>query len=903
MKACRPAARPPPAGHRASVGATAADWIGGDPETLVTAMLSRLTLGPKLALLGVLLLLPLAFTTTVLVRRWSSEIAVAEHASAGLAYARAIRSVFEPLTAHRGAAALLATGDANADAALTDSEAKLGSALAALTELDHRVGAVLNTGPRAGQIARDWEALASGYRAMSPKDSRNAHVQLVKQLLALNQFVMNSSGLALDSRPETRYLIAVVVGELLPLTNSVGTSRSSAAMAAGSGRLEGSQREDLLGLIVKAEVQIDSVGTDLQSAIDVGDARLADLLRVERACLDELAAFRKLLREQVMEPAQITIAPREVMSAGARAKDASLALYDAASPLLGTLMAERARASYRLIIATLATTLVLTLFALVCAWRVRGSLVRQLGAAREAFRRIESGDFSNRLAAETADEAGQVIDLLAHMQAELKSRIEKDALAAAENARIRTALDKVATGAMLVDPHGRVIYLNEALDALFLHRAGDIRAQAPSFDPAAVIGTAIGGLYSLPEQLEGTHVADLKYGDATLRVVATAVLSRSGEPLGTVVQWIDRTTEASAFAEVQFVVSAANEGDLTRRIRLLDKSDFYETLANGLNSLLDTNGALIQDVKTATSAVTAGAEEIAQGNLNLSQRTEQQASSLEETAASMEQMTATVRANAESAGHANQLAAAARGQAENGGVVVARAVEAMQGINAASRKIADIIGVIDEIAFQTNLLALNAAVEAARAREQGRGFAVVASEVRMLASRSAGAAKEIKALIQDSVNRVSEGSKLVDQSGQTLTEIVASVKKVTDIVSEIASASQQQASGIDEVNKAITSMDEMTQQNAALVEEAAAAAESLVEQAQQLDSKMARYRVEDDESGGVWAGRERRSDDAWLTNPDEAGRRTAQRSMRDEQAEAPRPGQQAAQRRRAAAAR
>ena len=866
-------------------------------------MLSRLTLGPKLALLGVLLLLPLAFTTTVLVRRWSAEIAIAEHANAGLAYARAIRNVFEPLTAHRGAAALLVTGDANANASLTETETKLAAALAALIELDHRVGAALETGPRAERIAHDWEVLASGYRAMSPKDSRDAHVELVKQLLALNQYVLNSSGLALDNRPETRHLIAVVVGELLPLTNSVGSSRSSAALAAGSGHLEGPQREDLLSLIVRAEVQIDTVGVDLQNAIDVGDARLADLSRAERACLDELAAFRKLLREKVLDPAQITIAPRDIMTAGARAKDASLALYDAASPLLGTLMAERARASYRLIIGTLATTLALTLFALVCAWRVRGSLVRQLGAAREAFRRIETGDFSNRLAAETADEAGQVIELLAHMQTELKERIEKDALVAAENARIRTALDKVATGAMLVDPQGRVIYHNEALGALFRARVAEFRTRAPSFDADAVVGTAITNIYALPAQLDGTHTADVKYGDASLRIVATPVLSRSGERLGNVVQWIDRTAEASAFAEVQFVVSAANEGDLTRRIRLLDKSDFYETLANGLNSLLETNGALIQDVKVAASAVASGAEEIAQGNLNLSQRTEEQASSLEETAASMEQMTATVRANAESASQANQLAAAARAQAETGGAVVTKAVEAMQGINAASRKIADIIGVIDEIAFQTNLLALNAAVEAARAGEQGRGFAVVASEVRMLASRSAEAAKEIKVLIQDSVSRVSEGSKLVDQSGQTLVEIVSAVKKVTDIVSEIATASLEQASGIDEVNKAITSMDEMTQQNAALVEEAAAAAESLVEQAQQLDTKMARYRVKDGDSTDDWSGAERRRDDAWLKNADEAGRRTALQALSGSEAPDSSPGQQVIKRRRAAAGR
>ncbi len=296
-------------------------------------------------------------------------------------------------------------------------------------------------------------------------------------------------------------------------------------------------------------------------------------------------------------------------------------------------------------------------------------------------------------------------------------------------------------------------------------------------------------------------------------------------------------------SDTQRVVKHAVEGRLRERIDVTQKTGHFHALATSVNGLIDNMMDVVSAVQVTSNEVKSGAEEISRGNLDLSQRTEQQASSLEETAASMEQMTATVRNNADNAAQANQLVTSARDEAERGGKVVGSAVAAMSEINAASKRIADIIGVIDDIAFQTNLLALNAAVEAARAGEQGRGFAVVASEVRNLASRSAGAAKEIKALIQDSVAKVSEGTKLVDESGAMLVQIVRGVKKVTDVVAEIAASSKEQSIGIEQVNKSISAMDAMTQQNAALVEQASAAAQALTNQAVNLASLTSHYEV------------------------------------------------------------
>jgi methyl-accepting chemotaxis protein len=298
----------------------------------------------------------------------------------------------------------------------------------------------------------------------------------------------------------------------------------------------------------------------------------------------------------------------------------------------------------------------------------------------------------------------------------------------------------------------------------------------------------------------------------------------------------------SAVQETQAVVAAAAEGDLTRRLSRDGKSGELATLTRGVTALLDEVSSLVGRIKDVTGEVQSGAEQIGSGNVDLAHHAEEQASSLKQAASLMESMAGSVKQTAENAARASDLVTAACDRAERGGTVVGAAVTAMGGINDSSKKIADIIGVIDAIAFQTNLLALNAAVEAARAGEQGRGFAVVASEVRSLAGRSATAAKEIKALIQDSVARVGEGSRLVEESGRSLAEIVEAVRKATDLVAQIATASRDQSSGIEHASRTVMQMEAMTQQNAALVEEAAAASESIVEQVRALNGMVAGYR-------------------------------------------------------------
>ncbi len=546
-----------------------------------------------------------------------------------------------------------------------------------------------------------------------------------------------------------------------------------------------------------------------------------------------------------------------------------------------TLAAAHARTRLMLQLLTVLAIGVSGVLAFLIARGIRNPLTQAIGVLDA----IERGNLDTPIKVGSADETGRVLKALAAMQQTLKERIEGERLVATENARIRTALDRVSVGAMLADNEGKIIYANDFVKGILRTRAAEIQKSLPQFDPQRVVGEPFDSFHrksannrNMLANLTGNHTTDIRLGEATLRISANPVMGSDGMRLGTVVQWLDRTQEVRAEQEVQAMIAKALEGDLTARIAEEGKDGFFKALAVGMNRLTANMAEVVRSMARASAEMRIGAGEISTGNLNLSQRTEEQATNLEETAASMEQMTSTVKNNADNAAQANQLAAAAREQAERGGKVVGSAVAAMGGINAASKKIADIIGVIDEIAFQTNLLALNAAVEAARAGEQGRGFAVVASEVRNLASRSAAAAKEIKALIQDSVGKVMEGTKLVDESGRVLAEIVTGVKKVTDVVAEIAASSREQAAGIEQVNQAVTSMDAATQQNAALVEQATAAAQALTEQAVSLSRLIEGYRIGEStllDAAGAGRGQREHGGDGEAIEPAERAPSTA----------------------------
>ncbi|MBL4940269.1 MAG: PAS domain-containing protein [Colwellia sp.] len=470
-----------------------------------------------------------------------------------------------------------------------------------------------------------------------------------------------------------------------------------------------------------------------------------------------------------------------------------------------------------------------------------------------------------------------------------------------EVGRLSSAVEGMTTNLMMADKEGNIVYANPSVCAMLRRREAKLQTVLPSFRVDTMVGTNFDTFHKNPAHQQNLlgNPANLPYNTEisvaglTFQLIAIALKDEEGNHVGTAVQWLDLTEEKDAQSQIDSLITDATDGTLDSRIDTAEYQGFMKDLGENINGLMNAivapisdainvaqaladgdltqnmrsdyggeflalanamNGSInnlsnmVEEIRNASTNVFDSAREIAQGNNELSHRTESQASSLEETASAMEELTSTVQQNAENSTEASKLSNSVMVKATNGGSVVRNAITAMSDINKSSKKIADIISVIDEIAFQTNLLALNAAVEAARAGEQGRGFAVVAAEVRNLAQRSAGAAKEIKGLINDSVEAVGQGTKLVDETGQTFSELVTAIEEVSSMISDIDSAGKEQSAGIGEVSAAVSQMDEMTQQNAALVEEAAASSKSMEEQSQALLEQVAFFNNGDNEA-------------------------------------------------------
>ena len=873
----------------------------------MNALYYRISLNTKLAALALIALIAAAVPAWQIWAESTANLEQARQEQGGLAPMTASVQSFVAVRNYRNTAREFLLGHASkaeldtkrskaAEAIATLTAAAQASKLEGLTELaaerqkafDAYVQQVNAPGARASDVAFSGMDLGDGF-------------------VALPSIVANASTISLDPEAETYFLFDVLANRTIPVVESVVRVRMLTTLAKVDGAQDAAllARLDMQtrtlnaiypGLRTSLKAAVAAQGDPanarlLQAAADQIDQEMAAIGSVTQTLASDLlsgkaGSARTGYGKTVAAVAELDPRLLKVIGLGMGLTETSLKVFDERlKARVARIDAEREK-----ILGLCAMLVLLMAGAMVLVTLSISIPVRRL---LQSAGRIAAGDLSAQaVTVNGANEMARLDHGLEAMRAALSTQLAREREIADVNQRIRIALDSVSVSVMVADADHRITHCNPAMLGLLGALKDELRARVPAFAVETVNGHSINELHlggdAAHAPLSSLDRADIALGAFKLRLTLNAVRDESGTRIGTVVQWTDRSLELAAEEEVSAVIAAAARGDFGQRVRVDDKSGFFKVAAENINSLVETTSTglsevskslahiargdlsyriehdfsglfgevkdssnatadslanMVGDIREATSAIHTAAKEIAQGNQNLSARTEQQAASLQQTAASMEELTTTVKQNSGNASEADRLAGHAAEVAFAGGQVVEGVVQTMGKIHGSAKKIVDIIGVIDGIAFQTNILALNAAVEAARAGEQGRGFAVVASEVRGLAQRSATAAKEIKTLIGESVEQVENGARQVAQAGTTMQELVGAVQNVSTLVRQISSASSEQSAGIEQVNTAVTAMDEGTQQNAALVEQAAAAAESLEDQANRLADSVGTFKL------------------------------------------------------------
>ena len=828
----------------------------------------------------------------------------------GLQYEKYLRPLLLYIAQHRGLTAGYFSGKQDLIGKINTVEAKVDQAIHDLKEFDQDWAQVFSTQPLLTKIINEWSYIKENNLQFRKEENFTLHSALISELIAYFEHIVIESRLYLDQDMDISHLVEMTLKDLPVLVEELGKLRSVTTGIAARQYLEDDDNARVIAYQISSKNALKAFQSSTQRAMSSN----AQINQLFSSRLDNIViasnAFIKRTELLLYDATALTQADAdEHFNAGTQAISLIDEIYDTALPKMQEYLDDRIEAMKSQSQLAIGIACVLFFMACILNFMVSHDMRISFDRIHRYFFNIENSQYDNDIDTSGNNELSKIFKGLAAMQSGLKKSTERDRKLARDNGRIKAALDNVASSVMVTDANMDIIYLNQAAITMFEVAQKNIKTSIDDFNAnnltaknIAYFDTGADKILSNIDNIYNSVEKRVDLGTHSFIVTISAVVDENNEKIGSVLEWKDRTQELAVEKEVQDLVNNALNGDLSNRIELNGKEGFYKFLSEGINNLIDVSEGVINDtirvlsalshgdltekidseykgtfeklktdanetiskltnivrqIKQSSSLVTVASDEISKGSSNLSERTELQASSLEQTTSNMAIMTTTVQKNAASAAKANTLAIKARAQAMQGGNVVNSAVSSMQKINQSSNKIAGIIGVIDEIAFKTNLLALNAAVEAARAGEQGRGFAVVASEVRNLACRSATAAKEIKALIQDSIAKVDEGSHLVNQSGETLSSIMSSVESVADIIGNIATASQAQTQGIEEVNKAVAGMEQVTQQNAALVEQASASAQSMHEQSNNLNALVEFFKV--NENGARPGFVERRS--------------------------------------------
>jgi methyl-accepting chemotaxis protein len=805
-------------------------------------LLAKLMLWQKFALLGVLGLVLCAVPMTLMIRQMNSNIDSTRTELSGVEPVRQVTALIRLLQTHRGTLGMALASKADGG---TQVAALQGDIKRAWSQVQHQV----DTAPpndeirhHWGVVSKDWAQINEGMAAktLTGTASFELHSDLLQNARDLLEHFADQYGLTLDPAADGYFLQNAAVIDGMGMIESLTELRGRGVATLARGERTPEDASTLGGLMRTTTLTQRHLVTQIEKIVDADATLKASIGASGAEAQKAVEAALKLADAQFRQEGAATLTPAAYFTQMSVAIDQQYklvgGLHDALQASLDHRLASLTGERLNLSLAVAAIVLLSAAFGVL----VVRSVTVPMGDAVRAALAVGEGQMDYPIAVTTGrSEASRLQTALKTMQDNLRERNAREAVQAAENLRVRQALDTCTTNVMIADADSHIVYMNQSITAMLSQRESELRKSLPGFDASRIIGQSFDTFHRNPShqrnllgQLKGTHKAQIKVGDLHFSLTSNPIVDTGGQRIGTVVEWRDRTAEVAAETEMASVVEAATQGDFAIRLGTEGKEPFFATLGGMFNGLLETMSKTIVEVRSAADQLTSASSQVSSTSQVLSQSASQQAASLEETTASLQEMSSSVKQNSDNATITDGMAAKAAREAGEGGEAVARTASAM-------KSIATKISIIDDIAYQTNLLALNAAIEAARAGEHGKGFAVVAAEVRKLAERSQVAAQEIGELASTSVS-------LAEKAGNLLGEMVPSINKTSELVQEIAAASSEQAGGVTQITSAMDHLNTSTQQNASAAEELSATAEELSAQATQLQELMAFFRVADD---------------------------------------------------------
>lgn len=815
----------------------------------------RGSLSRQFALIAFLFGVPLAVATGLLSQSLEKNIDLAKLEIGGLVHHGSQRMLLEALHRHRDLAVSMATTGTRKEGVLSDSKARVEKAFEALRSL-HPPGAedAFGTRDQLDKLGALWSDIQGNNAASDPDDIGRAYTDLLNELSVMMDRTATASGLLLDPDPDTLLLLLVLSQQIPALAEHLGQVQNHGQIAIGTQEMTPAMREKITGAVAGVGALRTRLVALASRVFEVNPEAQAILSPKVEAMDEELGKFTIFARKHFVLAAAATASPEVFTERAEPALAAVFQMYDSSHQEVRNLLGARIERLLWQKWGILSFVLLFGCLSVLVAVRIVRGIVRGAAAAARTADDIANGDLHGIAASERPDEIGAMLRAMRRMQETLADFVEAQRTMAERHQagvmshviaaeRFQGIYRQMAAGSNELVSR-QIAITRQVIDVLGHYARGDLKVDMPELpgEAASVTEAVRAAKARLIDTLTDVNalVEAASRGEFGLRGDAQrheGVYREMVEGLNEVM----RTADAG-LQEVGRVLERLAEGDLTHAASGRF-SGRLAVLQSDTNRTVGQLRALIGQVRESMESINTASKEIAAGNQHLSKRTEEQAASLVQTASSMAELTSTVKRTAGDARLAKDLVVSASEVALRGGDSVRRAVATMAAVSASSRKISDITSLIDGIASQTNILALNAAVEAARAGDHGRGFAVVASEVRNLAQKSSAASKEIRDLIADSAEKVASGLQLVNDAGQTMEEVVASVKRASGIMADIATASLEQSAGIDQVNQAVSQMDEVTQRNAALVQQAAAAALSLEEQAQSLAKAVVKFKV------------------------------------------------------------